>query len=93
MINYFGQFCAEASILLLMFGLTLINSNFVICIKIKIKKQAEQISRTETELHIWRSFGGLSVGRQKGVIGGKGARIKKYKLDRYRIDRGMLRTV
>ena len=27
---------------------------------------------------MWRSFGGLSVGREKEVIGGKGAGIKKY---------------
>ena len=47
---------------------------------IESKKQTEQTSRTETESYIWRSFGGLSVGRKKRENGGKGAGIKKYKL-------------
>ena len=33
------------------------------------KKQTKQTSRTETESHIWRSFGGLSVGKGKGEWG------------------------
>ena len=33
---------------------------------IKSKKQTKQTSRTETESQIWRSFGGLPVGRAKG---------------------------
>ena len=45
-----------------------------------LKKQTKQTSRTETELYIGRSFGGLSFGREKGEDGGKGAGIKKYKL-------------
>ena len=30
------------------------------------KNQTKQTGRTETESKIWRSFGGLSVGRKKG---------------------------
>ena len=33
-----------------------------------------------TKSQIWRSFGRLSAGREKGVNGGKGSGIKKYKL-------------
>ena len=45
---------------------------------IESKKQTKQTSRTETESQIWRSFGGLSVGREKGEIGEKGAGVKKH---------------
>ena len=34
-------------------------------------KKTKQINRTETESQIWRSFGGLSVGRRRGEKGGK----------------------
>ena len=44
------------------------------------KKQTKEINRTETESQIWRSFGGLSVGREKGQNGGKGTGISKFKL-------------
>ena len=47
---------------------------------IESKKQTKQTNRRETESQIWRSFEGLSVGRENGEDGGKGARIKKYKL-------------
>ena len=47
---------------------------------IESKKQTKQTGRTETESEIWRSFGGLSSGSEKGEYGGKGTRIKKYKL-------------
>ena len=47
---------------------------------IESKKQTKQTSRTETESQIWRSFGGLSVGRENEENVGKGAGIKKYKL-------------
>ena len=40
------------------------------------KKQTKQTSRTETESQLWRSFGGLSVGKGKGENRGKGAGIK-----------------
>ena len=43
-------------------------------------KKTKQTSRTGTESQIWRSFGGLSVGRGKEENGGKDAGIKKYKL-------------
>ena len=43
-------------------------------------KRTKQTSRTETESQIWRSFGGLSVRRKKGMNGGKGVEIKKDKL-------------
>ena len=52
----------------------------------------KQTNRTETETQMCRSFAGLSFGRGQGENGGKGARIKKYKL----VDTeqtGMLRTV
>ena len=35
------------------------------------KKQTKQTKRTETELQIWRSFGGLSVGKEEGGNGEK----------------------
>ena len=47
---------------------------------IESKKQTKQTNRTETESQIWRSFGGLSIGREKGKIERKGAGIKKHKL-------------
>ena len=42
-------------------------------------KQTKQTNRTGTESQIWRSFGGLLVGRVKGENEGKGAGIKKHK--------------
>ena len=56
------------------------------------KNQTKQTNRTGTESQIWRSFRGLSVGRGKGRIGEKvqGLRVQ---IGRYRIDRGMLRTM
>ena len=47
---------------------------------IESKKQTKQTSRTETESQKWRSFGGLSVRRQKGKNVGKVAGIKNNKL-------------
>ena len=44
------------------------------------KKQTKQTSRKETESQIWRSFGGLSVGRGTEENRGKGSGIKKHKL-------------
>ena len=44
---------------------------------IESKKQTKQTTRTETESQIWRSYRGLSVWREKGEDGGKGAGIKK----------------
>ena len=38
---------------------------------IESKKQTKQVSRTETDSQIWRSFGGLSVARGRGRKGGK----------------------
>ena len=43
-------------------------------------KETKQTSRTKTETEIWRPWGGLSVGKENGENGGKGAGIKKYKL-------------
>ena len=37
---------------------------------IESKKQTKQTSRTGTESQIWRSFGGLSVGKGKKENGG-----------------------
>ena len=45
---------------------------------IESKKQTKPTSRTGTESQIWRSFGGLSVGRGQGENGGKGAGMKKH---------------
>ena len=45
-----------------------------------MKTKTRQTTRTGTESEIWRSFGGLSSGSEKGEYGGKGTRIKKYKL-------------
>ena len=44
-------------------------------LKNRLSKQAEQ-----KQSQIWRSFGGLSVGKGKGENEGKDAGIKKYKL-------------
>ena len=46
---------------------------------IESKKQTKQTSRTETESQKWRSFRGLSAGREKVQNRGKGAGTKKYK--------------
>ena len=46
--------------------------------KIESKKQTKQTSRTETESWMWRSYGGLSVGRGKRENRGKGTKIKKH---------------
>ena len=45
---------------------------------IESKSQIKQTSRIGTESQIWRSFGGLSVGRGKEKNGEKGAGIKKH---------------
>ena len=45
--------------------------------KTEAKEQTKQTSRTRTESQIWRSFGGLSVGRGKEENGGKDAWIKQ----------------
>ena len=47
---------------------------------IESEKQTKSTIRTGTESQLWKSFGGLSVGRGLGQNGGKGAGIKKYKL-------------
>ena len=43
--------------------------------KMKQSKQSEQ-----EQTQIWRSFGGLSIGRGKGDNGGKGTQIMEHKL-------------
>ena len=43
------------------------------------KKQTKQTSRTGTESQVWRSLGGLSVGKGKREDGEKDAGIKKHK--------------
>ena len=42
------------------------------------QKQTKQTTRTGIESQIWRSFGGLSVGRGKGENGRKGTGMKKH---------------
>ena len=42
------------------------------------QKQTKQTSRTGTELHKWRSHGGLSAGREKGENRGEGTEYKKH---------------
>ena len=44
----------------------------------KKEKQAMQTTRTQTGSQIWRSFGELSAGRERGENGGKGEGIKKH---------------
>ena len=44
-----------------------------------LKKQTKQTTRTGKESQVWRSFGGLSVGRENGKNGGKDTGIKKHK--------------
>ena len=43
-----------------------------------MKAKTKQTTRTGTESDKWRSFGGLSVGREKAESGGKGIGIKKH---------------
>ena len=45
----------------------------------KKQKQTRQTTRTGTESQKWRSHGRLSVGRRRGVNGGKGTGNKKHK--------------
>ena len=42
------------------------------------QKQTKQTTRTGTESPKWRSHGGLSVGRRRERIGGKGTGNKKH---------------
>ena len=42
------------------------------------KKNPRQTTRTGTESQKWRSHGGLSVGRRRERIGGKGTGNKKH---------------
>ena len=44
----------------------------------KKQKQTKQTTRTGTESQIWRSFGGLSVGKEKEENGVNGTGIKKH---------------
>ena len=44
----------------------------------KKQKQTKQTTRTVTEPQKWRSHGGLSVGKGKGMNGGKGTGNKKH---------------
>ena len=44
-----------------------------------MKTKTKQTTRTGTELEKWTSHGGISVGRGKGGIGGKGTGKKKHK--------------
>ena len=57
-----------------------------------LKKQTKQTSRTETKSQIWKSFGGLSVGREEGRMGEKVQGLRSI-IGRYKIDRGSLRIV
>ena len=43
-----------------------------------MKTKAKQTTRTGTESEKWTSHGGISVGRGKGGIGGKGTGKKKH---------------
>ena len=43
-----------------------------------MKTKAKQTTRIGTESEKWRSHGGISVGRRKGGIGGKGTGKKKH---------------
>ena len=43
-----------------------------------MKTKTKQTTRTGTELETWTSHGGISVGRRKGRIGGKGTGKKKH---------------
>ena len=40
------------------------------------QKQTKQTTRTGTEPHKWRSYGGLSTGEWEGERGGKGTESK-----------------
>ena len=42
------------------------------------KKKSKQTTRTGIESQKWRSHGGLSVGRERGGLGGKDTRNKKH---------------
>ena len=46
--------------------------------KTKTKTKTTQTTRTGTESQKWRSQGGLSEGRGRGIMGGKGTGNKKH---------------
>ena len=56
------------------------------------QKQTKEATRTGTELSRGRSHGGLSIGEWEGERGGKVQRISSID-DRWKIDRGRVRTV
>ena len=51
-----------------------------------MKRKAKQTTRTGTESEKWTSYGGFSVGRGKGVRGGKGTGIRSI-IGRHKIDK------
>ena len=59
----------------------------------KKQKQTKQTTRTVTESLIWRSHGGLSAGRGRGLGMGEKVQGRSSIHGRYKIDRGRLRTV
>ena len=58
----------------------------------KSEKKTKQTRRIETNSQKWRSLGGLSAGRGRGKNGENVQEIRSI-IGRYKIDRGMLRTV
>ena len=50
-----------------------------------MKTKTKQTTRTGTESENWTSYGGFSVGRGKGVMGGKGTGIRSI-IGRHKID-------
>ena len=57
-----------------------------------MKTKTKQTTRTGTESEKWRSHGGLSVGRGKMDNGEKVEGTRSI-IGRYKIDRGIVRTV
>ena len=56
------------------------------------KTKTEETTRTGTESQEWRSHGGISTGKGREKMGGKGTGIRSIN-GRYKIDRGRLRIV
>ena len=44
-----------------------------------MKTKTKQTTRTGTESEKWTSYGGISLGRGKGVMGGRGTGNEKHK--------------
>ena len=61
--------------------------------KTKTNTKTKQITRTGTDSEKWTSHGGLSVGRERGRMGGEKVHETRSIIGRHKLDRGRLRIV